>query len=732
MSKTRRRPKNIIEKDISRSAVISQRDRRNVKVFRSKGFWFGVAVFLLALLIRGVYLYESGDNPTFRAPIVDSLTYDQMARGMVEGKEMTHEFFWQPVFYPLFLSMVYWLSNSSIFCVKLVQMILGCVTCVLVYRLGEKIFGRRTGILAGVIAAAYMPLVFFEAELLAAGWAAFWSVAAVLVLFNARERASVRGCFILGVCSAFSIITRPVFLLFILGGLVWLVVVWIRERIGIKKLILGLVNVTVGFLVVCGPVAILSYCVVRRVIILPYSGGINFYVGNNPSYKETITVRPGLGWRKLTELPMRYGIEDRYEAQRFFFNQTIDYIVTQPMSFLKGLGYKMAQFLNSREMPRNVDIYLFRKWSGLLRIGVWKAGKFGFPFGVLLPLAVVGGVYWWRRVPGPMWLYMMFYPTSVILVFVTSRYRVPIAGVMSVLAAGGCVAVWKVVQGQRWGKFAVVVAILVGIGLASSITGPFYLEHQLNYEAELYFGLGDSLNKRGRVKEAIEAYSKAVNLKGDYVEAHENLGLILVDQGRFEEAVAHYKAGLKVDPENVDLLNNLGIGLFKQRKIKEAVRYYQEALKLNPKSANVHNNLGNALFRLGKVDGAIQHYSKALDVKPNDASVHSNLGNVLAMSGRLAEAAEHYRISLEIRPRHAKTLSNLGNALLQMGRLKEAQQKYTESLKIDNSNAGTYVNLGICLERQGWIDKAIKEYRKALAIDPGHKQARQALERVSQ
>ncbi|MCJ7691968.1 MAG: hypothetical protein MUO22_00945, partial [Sedimentisphaerales bacterium] len=79
----------------------------------SKEFWVAIAVFLLALLVRGVYLFQSSDNPTFNLPIVDSMTYDGLARSLAEGEPMTAEFFWQQFFYPFFLSVVYFLSNSS-------------------------------------------------------------------------------------------------------------------------------------------------------------------------------------------------------------------------------------------------------------------------------------------------------------------------------------------------------------------------------------------------------------------------------------------------------------------------------------------------------------------------------------------------------------------------------------------------------------------------------------------
>ncbi|MHC4335115.1 MAG: glycosyltransferase family 39 protein [Planctomycetota bacterium] len=133
--------------------------KRHKSIRTATGVWLGVGIFALAVLVRGVYLYESSDNPTFRAPVVDSLTYDQMARRLLAGEGLTSDFFWQPLFYPLFLAGVYRVSDFSILAVKVIQMILGAVTCLLVLRLGQRLFDRQTGILAGLIAVFYMPMV---------------------------------------------------------------------------------------------------------------------------------------------------------------------------------------------------------------------------------------------------------------------------------------------------------------------------------------------------------------------------------------------------------------------------------------------------------------------------------------------------------------------------------------------------------------------------------------------
>ncbi|HUT28323.1 MAG TPA: tetratricopeptide repeat protein [Sedimentisphaerales bacterium] len=700
--------------------------KRQKNVRASAGVWLGLVVFASAILVRGVYLYESSDNPTFRAPVVDSLTYDQMARRLLAGEGLTPDFFWQPLFYPLFLAGVYRLSDFSILAVKVIQMILGGVTCLLVFRLGRRLFDRQTGILAGLIAASYMPLVFFEQELLATGWAAFCSVAGLLCLLRAREKPTLLRCLILGLVGAFSIIVRPVFLPVFAAGCLWLAIAWIRDRLGGSAFARGAVMVALGSLIILGPVAILSRQVTGRAKILPYSGGVNLYIGNNPNYEETINIRPGLGWRKLMELPQKQGVTDNFEKEKFFAKKAAQYARQQPISFLMGLAGKTMQFLSSREMPRNFDIYLFRRWSALLWMGLWKVRGFGFPFGVLLPLAVVGALSNWRKIPGPVWLFAILYPASVILVFVASRYRVPIVPVMSVLAAAGCAAILRTLKEHRWGLLAGVVVILSATVLASSIAGPFYVE-RLDFEPELYYGLGDSLDKSGQIEQAMDAYSKAVSLRGTYVEAHHNLGLLLVKQGRRPEAMEHYRAALQADPENAGLHEDMGVALFEQGMTDEAIRQYHKAVEIDPNKATVYDHLGTVYVGLNQLPTALQYYSRAVELDPKDPVSRNNLANVLAMTGQAQQAIEHYEKALQMRPGDAETLNNLANALASLGRFEQAIERYKEALQSAPDDAGIYCNLGTCLGRQGREAEAIAAFRQALAIDPQNRRALRAL-----
>jgi Flp pilus assembly protein TadD/4-amino-4-deoxy-L-arabinose transferase-like glycosyltransferase len=715
-------------------------------IHRPKTVKLGIVVFCLAFAIRVLYLYDSSDNPTFYAPIVDSLTYDQMARNLAAGGRLTDEFFWQPPFYPLFLTLVYLLSNFSILFAKIIQALLGAFTSVLAYRLGDRLFGRTAGILAGVFTAVYMPLVFFESELLSDAWAPFWSVALLLILLRAGEKSSIANCFLLGLCGVLSIITRPVFLPFFMAAVIWLLITWRRNYLPIHKFVSSAATIAAGFIVVAVPVALLCYSVTGKARILPFSGGINLYVGNNPDYKETITARPGLQWKKLTDLPVESGIKDVDKKERFFVNRTVEYVLTQPAAFLKGLLYKTMQFFSSREMPRNVNIYLFRKWSAMLRTGVWKLGGFGFPFGLLLPLAVIGAIFGRTRLIAPIWLFLLLYPAAVILVFVASRYRVTIVPVMSVLVANGCQYIAQILRQclrlgtpysykghltvGGWLKVALAAMVVLVTVFIAVAPGPFYAE-QIDYEPELYYGLADSLDEHGHSTDALQAYSSAITLRPNYVEAHHNLALLLVKAGRIDQALAHYRNALDLDSQNAGIYEDYGVALFKQGKTTDAIDQYQKALQIDPKKPTVYDNLGTAYFNLNQLPQALESYSKAIELNTADPIPHNNIGNVYALTGRPEMAVTHYQLSLKLKPDDPETLNNLANALASLGKFAQATENYHKALQIAPNDAGIYCNLAACLKQQGRIIEAEQAYRKALAINPRHQRARKALNELT-
>jgi len=66
--------------------------------------------------------------------------------------------------------------------------------------------------------------------------------------------------------------------------------------------------------------------------------------------------------------------------------------------------------------------------------------------------------------------------------------------------------------------------------------------------AKILNNLGGALERIGKRDEAFEQFNKAVQMNGDYPEAHCNLARMLAQQGHRDEAVAHLKQALRLRP----------------------------------------------------------------------------------------------------------------------------------------------------------------------------------------
>ena len=160
--------------------------------------------------------------------------------------------------------------------------------------------------------------------------------------------------------------------------------------------------------------------------------------------------------------------------------------------------------------------------------------------------------------------------------------------------------------------------------------------------------LGAANNAQGKLEEAIAAHNKALLIKPDFAEAHNNIGAAFQSQGKFEEASAAYNKALLIKPDYARAHYNLGITLQELGRLEEAVASYRKAIALIPDYAEAHYNLGNTLQELGRSKDAVASYRKAIALKPDYADAHSNLGVTLQELGKLEAALVQYKKSFEL------------------------------------------------------------------------------------
>ena len=99
-----------------------------------------------------------------------------------------------------------------------------------------------------------------------------------------------------------------------------------------------------------------------------------------------------------------------------------------------------------------------------------------------------------------------------------------------------------------------------------------------------------------------------------------NLGVVLKARGRLREAIAAYRRAIELKPEFVDPYQNLGNALREDGQADAAANAYRRLIQFRPNSADAHNSLGNALRDAGHLQEAIAAYKEAIRLKPHNAA----------------------------------------------------------------------------------------------------------------
>lgn len=613
------------------------------------GRWrVGVLVFAGSLAVRLIYLFESAENPTFDAPILDAGTYHRMASALASGRAIDKDFFWQPVFYPSFLTVVYWITGSSTLVAKILQMALGAFTCVLVWRLGARLFDERTGLVAAAIAALHGPAIHFEGELLGTGWESFWAVSLLLLLLGNTRRPTLLGLLLLGVAGGLAVLTRPNFLPFFLVASGWMAVTGLRsceQRTTWSK---GSIALLLGFVLPLIPVALKQQQVTHHFGLLPQSSWLNVYLGNNPDTCSTLTLRPGERWDQLN---LKGRSQSGSETGEWFRDQTLQYVRESPVALVAGLGQKSLQFVSSRELPRNTDTYLFREWSGVLSVLVWKLGKFGFPFGLLAPLAVLGAVMGREHLAAPVGWFLLLYPLSFVLVFVSDRYRLPVTTVLAVLAAAGAIGLARVFRERHIKPLLAWMTLLVSVVVLTSVGGP-YCQEQTPFASEMQRSIGNWWLEEHQPRKALQFLARAIETDPNNFEAHNDMSLAYADLDEPEPSARAASLALKIRPDSATATTNLANALAGLGQYELSLELYQRVLELNPAFPGYHANVGSAFLNLKRPEDAVKPFELELLHHPDDVETHYRLAIALEETGHEPRAISHYRNVLQLQPSH--------------------------------------------------------------------------------
>jgi hypothetical protein len=502
-------------------------------------------VAVAAVLVRAVFLPQVMQRlPFYREPRrgLDTLTYHnwavQIAGGDLlsrnQGKDEEQKAFYYAPLYPYMLAGAYAVTgHRSVLVGAIMNGFFGVACALCAAGLAWRLFGWGGGLVAGVLAALNGSQVSVEAMLLVDSVLPALCIGSLWLIVELRgRRASPALAWLLpGALLGVAAVGRGSNVL-VAGALCLMLALpalkMRRPRAVLPAALLGL-----------GMVGVVAAPVLRNGLMygtwtLTTNGPVNLYIGNAPGAPGILGEPTGFAQAKerVKGDPSRWVVELRRELK------------AQPWTLPKMLGRKMLLFFNSWDAPDNGNYYFVRRYVPALRlfcVGPLAIYTLGF-LGILL------AVRQWRELM-PLYVFGAAFAASIIIVFVSGRYKLPFLALLCVFAGGIVPATVGQIKARKMDLPIASALAAVLVSLAFQPRGPVGYDkwpgllrpHEFLHNAE-------AMSEVGRTDEAIamlEDGAARFPKLSDSPKYQETLVKVYYKGGRVDLALARIEALLR-------------------------------------------------------------------------------------------------------------------------------------------------------------------------------------------
>jgi 4-amino-4-deoxy-L-arabinose transferase-like glycosyltransferase len=336
-------------------------------------------LFAAALIVRAGALFFYGINNIIGA---DSGEYDTYALNLL--KDHYYHFgavrsFRAPL-YPFFLSAVYFIFGHYYSIVKLIQIVIGSLNCVLTYVIALDITERKQALIAGWISCFYFALIDNSAFISTETLFIFLIIVSTLLILRVRESGLTP--FFAGIFIALSALIRPTTLI-----LPFFTILWFFFKFNLRKAIIFSALLSTGFIMMLVPWAIRNYRIHHAFAPVNLQSGLVFWASNNQFCRgrECQVLIDYAKYSKLTE----------FERDKAYAREGITWLKSlSAPQLVKHYSLKLISFFYPflPEYPIK-DSYILNSVKNACHISLDFVNPYDPTFGFVIPFWLLGAYF---------------------------------------------------------------------------------------------------------------------------------------------------------------------------------------------------------------------------------------------------------------------------------------------------------------------------------------------------
>jgi tetratricopeptide (TPR) repeat protein len=577
--------------------------------------YWALAVLCLALVIRIYHQHTLYGDPVRTALAPDEQAYEILADQGTAPPNASPGYFLNPIL-PIVISAADIFSHKPLAAVRWLNAVLGSLSCLFIFLLSRRYVSLWGSLFMAGVIAFYGPLIFLEGKILATNIAVFLVTLSLYLYQTAREKNGLNNGIVGGLAMGTALWARPN-LLFVWPFL-WLDPL-IRDR-NRRKIVIGFQS---AFLVMFLLMSVRNSFLAGDLIIGTGSAGVNFYLGNHEGSIGGYTPVEG-----VSDNPMYSASEFKAKAEnltgkemtfagsdRFWLKAGLKYLTEDIGRAVRLWLRKIYLIVTPVEIPQNISYSAEKTDYPLLKLPL-------FTYIILFPLGATGMIMALRkwREYYPLYALLFGYSLSLIVLFVTGRYRMLL---VPSLAVFGAVCIDRIIHttrrdlaGRGWIWIALPLAIAAVLYATQPRANPDF------EKAWLWYNRGSYFESAGKENLALYAYRKSLSYNVEFprtVDSYNNLGIMLLKNGRIEEGKKYLLEAIALNPRNFRAHLNLGNAFFIQQQYGAALDHYKEALSIRNNYAYAWRNLGLSYNKLDSLDAAVNAFENAVRLNPGDS-----------------------------------------------------------------------------------------------------------------
>lgn len=718
-----------------------------------------VLLFLLAFLVRSVYLLEVKDQVIFYRGGAEASFFEEWANikqstGWVDRSAPFRE----PLF-SYFLSLVRMNSKSPLV-LGMVQALLGSVATVLIYLIGEKLHGKGTAIVASIAFALYPPAVFYSTAVNEAVLATFL---VILGFYLILRKQSLSSAFYSGLVIGLAFLTR-----FMLGITIvpFAIYLGLCHKSSAKKTIIALI---VGLIV---PVVIYHGLLLKTPerCLFPTRSGWQFFLareGNTQPATSAVASIEVNGQKVRTEVSSDL-LKGENDAKRFarietgkqlegrklnlhWFKRGSKISGKQAMlSYLRRIGYLFGRYAPATDF----DLRFVVDFAPILKIGILATL-------LLLPLGIMGIGLSTNKQSIAITSFALIYGLLSPLLLISEIDKLPLAAVVAIPFGAFCISAY------RWISNRLIIKSLITLIVAGLLTTFLsFAGAKMDRSAQLVL-LGNAYHNASLFDDAQKAYQEALNQNPNCVDAYLHIARLHANRRNPQAALKVLEDAISAGIDNPKILLEKASMLLLLGQIEQAKQTALLLAESHPLLPHVNQVAGACLIEQGNARDAIDYLVKEIEYGSPDFITYGSLGRAYLEIKDYQKAASNLETALRIRPPatpaatwvamladaymgqgyHLKACNLLSeyvrsdpgnislgfkfaNALYRAERYEDALKQLKHLRKISPANTTILLNMAAVYVQVDSLDQAGKVWQEVLKIDPNNSTAKENLKEL--